>query len=1285
MQRLPRSPQNMTEAQLMADLIQLRRDTAANWTSANPTLSQGEQGYETDTGKMKIGDGSTAWTSLDYFVDPSSYATSSDITTAVAPKANTADLATVATTGAYSDLTGTPTGLATETYVDTAVSNLVDTAPDALNTLNELAAALNDDADFAGTVTTSLAAKANTADLATVATTGAYSDLTGTPTLATVATSGSYNDLTDQPVIAAAGGSFEAVASGSISDGAPVVLNADGTVAAVFQELSAPILHTLDNPNLYGTSTGDQFGYSVSTSDNYAIVGAYGEDEAGGDTSGKAYIFNVTTGALLHTLNNPNAYGTSGSDLFGFSVGISGNYAIVGAASEDDAGGTDSGKAYIFNVTTGALVHTLNNPNAYSTSANDLFGTSVGISGNYAIVGAYPEGDASGVYSGKAYIFNVTTGALVHTLNNPNPYGTSAYNYFGYSVRVSGNYAIVGAHQEGDAGGVNSGKAYIFDVTTGALVHTLDNPNAYGTSGSDLFGFSVGISGNYAIVGAYEEDDAGGTGSGKAYIFNVTTGALVHTLDNPTAYGTSVNDYFGSSVAISSNYAIVGAYFEGDAGGTRSGKAYIFDVTTGTLVHTYDNPNAYDTSANDYFGYSVSISDNYAIVGARQEGDASGTNSGKAYIYNTPTTITNLTAENYAGIADAAYGDAATATIQTAGSVDDAQSGLTPGQAYYVQGDGTLATTPDTPRVFAGVAASATKLLIGKEGPAADLSSYATETYVDTAVSNLVDTAPDALNTLNELAAALNDDADFAGTVTTSLAAKANTADLATVATSGSYNDLTDQPVIAAGGGGSFEAVASGSLSDGSTVIVNADGTVSIVAEEGTTAGFGSSVSHTSATGYTHTSTFDSNSNKVVVAYVDIATSYPAAVIGTVSGKSISFGTPVVFNSFDTTNISATFDSNSNKVVIAYRKSSTSRGEAIVGTVSGNSISFGSASIFETKFTYRIAATFDSSSNKVVIAYMSYEADGYTSYGRAIVGTVNGTSISFGSSSTFGNSLYGAIAVDHISPTFDSNSNKVVIAYQDKYSNTSYGAAVVGTVSGTSISFGSPVVFSSTTTDYISSVFDSNSNKVVIAYRTPSNANNGIGIVGTVSGTSISFGSPVLFANASIFYIFATFDSNSNKVVVIYRDSSNSGYGTSVVGTVSNTSISFTTPLVFENNTITAPQPAATFDSNSNKVVVSYVTGSHPNYTPNSIVYQVSDENISNLTAENYIGISDGSYSDGATATVQIVGSVDDAQSGLTPGKKYYVQTDGTLATTADDPSVFAGTAVSATKLIVKG
>jgi hypothetical protein len=407
---------------------------------------------------------------------------------------------------------------------------------------------------------------------------------------------------------------------------------------------SVDLIYTLNNPNAASTASLDNFGTAVAVSGEYAIVGVPYEGARGDPFSGYAYIYNVTTGALLHTINNPNAFGNARFDYFGWSVAISDNYTIVGAPEEYDAGGAQSGKAYIFNVTTGALVHTLTNPNAYSTSAGDLFGTSVAISGNYAIVGATGEDDAGGSLSGKAYIFNVTTGALVHTLNNPNPYGTSTTDYFGNSVAISGNYAIVAAYLEDDAGGISSGYVYIYNVTTGALVHTLTNPNAYGTSVSDIFGYSVAISGNYAVVGAYQEDDAGGTDSGKAYIYNVTTGALVHTLTNPNAYGTSVSDQFGESVAISGNYAIIGVSEEDDAGGTNSGKAYIYNVTTGDLVHTLTNPNVFGTSANDRFGESVAISGNYVVVGATGEDEASASPApGKVYIFDTSEDLSVIT------------------------------------------------------------------------------------------------------------------------------------------------------------------------------------------------------------------------------------------------------------------------------------------------------------------------------------------------------------------------------------------------------------------------------------------------------------------------------------------------------------------------------------------------------------------------------------------------------------------------------------------------------------------
>ena len=415
-----------------------------------------------------------------------------------------------------------------------------------------------------------------------------------------------------------------------------------------------------------------------------------------------------------------------------------------------------------------------------------------------------------------------------------------------------------------------------------------------------------------------------------------------------------------------------------------------------------------------------------------------------------------------------------------------------------------------------------------------------------------------------------------------------------------------------------------------------------------------------SATSVDVASTFDSSNNKVIVAYRDNGNSdYGTVAVGTVSGTSISFGSQVVFNPAITYDNSAAFDSNANKVVVAYRDGGNSNyGTAIVGTVSGTSISFGSESVFNAVYSEHIAATFDSSSNKIVIVYQD---SGNSDYGTAIVGTVSGTSISFGSPVVFQSANSKEMSV-----VFDSNSNKIIVAYKND-ANSQYGTAVVGTVSGTSISFGSPVVFQTSESQYISAAFDSDTNKVVIAFRA---SDQGTAIVGTVSGTSISFGSPAVFEDANSNTFSAAYDSNAKRVVIAYSDFANSGFGTLVVGAVSGTSISFDSPVVFES--ANSLETTATYDSSANKVVIAYRDVGNSSYGT-SLVLQPAYENIIR-----------GSVADGDAATVDIVGTVSSNQASLTPGQQYYVQTDGAIGTTPASPSVLAGTAISATKLLVK-
>jgi len=460
------------------------------------------------------------------------------------------------------------------------------------------------------------------------------------------------------------------------------------------------------------------------------------------------------------------------------------------------------------------------------------------------------------------------------------------------------------------------------------------------------------------------------------------------------------------------------------------------------------------------------------------------------------------------------------------------------------------------------------------------------------------------------------------------------------------------------------QAVASGVLPNGKPVVVNSDGTVSVVA--GSDASTGTPAVYNAASTSEMSAAFDSTNNKVVVAYKDNGNSQRGtAAVGTVSGTSISFGSEVVFNSGVMGNVtSVAYDSNADRIVIVYKNESNSfYGEAIVGTVSGTSISFGTAVVFSSATTSGTNVVFDSTNNKVVVSYA------VSGNGKARVGTVSGTSISFGSEVTFNPSNSAPI-----SSTFDSTNGKVIIVYRD--GNDDYGTAIVGTVSGTSISFGSEAAFASAVTNQHTVGFDVASGKVVIAYQDGANSNQGKLVVGTVSGTSISYGTAVdLNPSGEAEQLAATYDSSSQKVVIAYKDKGNSSKLTAGYCTVSGTSVSV------ENYVVISPGSVGgvVYDTNANKLVLDY---SDSNGHGASAVFSPAS---TNLTSDNYIGTAATGAPSGQGAKINIKGAVDENQSGLTAGQSYYVQTDGTLGTTPADPSVFAGTAVAATKLIVKG
>ncbi len=215
-------------------------------------------------------------------------------------------------------------------------------------------------------------------------------------------------------------------------------------------------------------------------------------------------------------------------------------------------------------------------------------------------------------YSVSNYVY----GVHFQIFNNPTP---EPNDLFGKSISIDGNHVLIGSNRD-DTGARNAGSVYLFD-TSGNLLQTINNPNPMR---GDFFGDSVSIYGNNVLVGAIGVD-VGSEGAGSVYLFN-TSGNLLQTFYNPTP---APNDNFGQSVAISGNKVLVGAYTD-DTGAEDVGSVYLFDIS-GNLLETINKPNP---MSGDNFGLSLSIYENYILVGADRE-DAGAEDVGSVYLFDT--------------------------------------------------------------------------------------------------------------------------------------------------------------------------------------------------------------------------------------------------------------------------------------------------------------------------------------------------------------------------------------------------------------------------------------------------------------------------------------------------------------------------------------------------------------------------------------------------------------------------------------------------------------------------
>lgn len=372
---------------------------------------------------------------------------------------------------------------------------------------------------------------------------------------------------------------------------------------------------------------GDDFGHSVSVNGDYAVVGAPWTNGIG-----SAYLFKYEDPNWVQKAELTPSDGAY-MDYFGTSVSISGDYVIVGVPS-DSHSVTNAGSAYIFEKPTGEWtdMNETTKLTASDAASWDYFGCQVAIDGNYAIIGASGDDD-NGNGSGSAYIFERVSGTWTQQAKLLASDTLYLYDSFGCSVSISGDYVIVGAYGDDDPGS-ERGSAYIFKKPAGGWVNGTQTAKLTASDGAydDGLGRSVSIDGNYAIVDSLG-NDANGIDSGAAYIFEKPVTGWVNSTETCklVASDAAANDGFGIDVDIKGDRAIVGAWRDDD-NAADSGSVYVFRHSGSNWTEQY-KLNASDAANSDHFGWSVSLSDMSAVVGA-VDGDGNQTDSGAAYIFS---------------------------------------------------------------------------------------------------------------------------------------------------------------------------------------------------------------------------------------------------------------------------------------------------------------------------------------------------------------------------------------------------------------------------------------------------------------------------------------------------------------------------------------------------------------------------------------------------------------------------------------------------------------------------
>ena len=318
------------------------------------------------------------------------------------------------------------------------------------------------------------------------------------------------------------------------------------------------------NVTAYDAAAQDEFGESVALDGNYAIIGSDNDDTF----MGCAYIFERQAGGDWNQVQRLISTERAEGDFFGCSVAISGDLAVVGARGEDGSS-TNSGAIYIFERQFNGTWEEVARLIADDGGSNDQLGCSVAISGELVLAGAKTH-FVNGTRTGSAYLFERSiTGSWSQVMEFNAPVIVEDAE-FGSAVALEGTTALIGANWDRQDG-IKTGAAYVYQRLENDLWGAPITLNASDGADGDRFGYSLGLSEDSAVIGAYfNAEDV--ENSGSAYVFDLQADGTWEETAKLTASDADTSDFFAKTTAIEGDIILVGAYADND-NGPNSGSA----------------------------------------------------------------------------------------------------------------------------------------------------------------------------------------------------------------------------------------------------------------------------------------------------------------------------------------------------------------------------------------------------------------------------------------------------------------------------------------------------------------------------------------------------------------------------------------------------------------------------------------------------------------------------------------------------------------------------------------